>query len=257
MKLEIPRQSSDLRGRGINTHLFMRREDGKSSASRLVLLGGPQGPEGDGTAAKLGKPALEFRLGCIVGKARHVQNLATLREKSPNICTSIHGTSQHVGMLVSRLRLPDKPPKDTGKCNSFLHSPARRGWGQSLQMERQIVLDGSTGLNSLNLKGGADVGQRGGSEGQRLGVVLLPSLVFRAEVKSSRVLEVRRQNHSFVSGFPGQLNPQIPGIERDEDEIQILGCEVLGGEGIEAIDCVPESASVSNVLPCEGGQARW
>lgn len=117
------------------------------------------------------------------------------------------------------------------------------------------MLDRSARLNSLNLQGCTDIGQRGGTEGQRFRVVLLPSLVLGAEVEGTRVLEVGGKHHGLVSGFSGKLDAQIPGVEGHKDEVKVLGVEMLGGEGIEAIDSVPESASISNVLPCQSCQA--
>lgn len=119
------------------------------------------------------------------------------------------------------------------------------------------MLDGSARLDSLDLQGCADVSQRGGSEGQRFGVVLLPSLVLGAEVEGTRMLEIRWKYNGLVAGFSGKLDAQVPCVESHKDEVEILRVEMLGGKGIEAINSVPEGTSISNVLPGQGCQACY
>lgn len=119
------------------------------------------------------------------------------------------------------------------------------------------MLDGCARLDGLDLEGGADVGERGGTEGQRLGVVLLPSLVLGAEVEGARMLEVGGEDNGLVPGFSGELDTQVPSVEGDEDEVEVLRVEMLGGEGVKAIDSVPEGTSVTNVLPSQGCQACY
>lgn len=72
------------------------------------------------------------------------------------------------------------------------------------------MLDRSRSLHRLDLECGADVSERAGAEGERLGVMLLPSLVFRPQIESLGVLEVWRKYNSLVSCFAGELNPEIP-----------------------------------------------
>lgn len=124
-------------------------------------------------------------------------------------------------------------------------------------MERQVVLDGRARLDSLHLEGGADVGERRGAEREGLGVMLLPSLVFGAQIKGPRVLEIRGENNGLVTSFSRELDTQVPGIERDEHEVEVLGRQVLGSEGIKAVDSVSEGAGVADMLPRQGCQARW
>lgn len=88
-------------------------------------------------------------------------------------------------------------------------------------------------------------------------MVLLPSLVFSAKVKGSRVLEVRGKDNGLVTSFARKLNAKVPGFESNENELEIVAREMFGGEGVKPINCVPERASVSNVLPSQGCQARW
>lgn len=59
-------------------------------------------------------------------------------------------------------------------------------------MEGKVVFDGGGGLDRLDLEGSADVCQGARTEREALGVMSLPTLVFGAEVKSSRVLQVGR-----------------------------------------------------------------
>jgi hypothetical protein len=80
---------------------------------------------------------------------------------------------------------------------------------------------------------------------------LLPVLVFGAEVKRARVLQVGREYDGFVTGFSRKLDTEIPGIERGEGKFIVLGYQVLGCEGVEPVNGIAEGASVSNMLPCE------
>lgn len=164
-------------------------------------------------------------------------------------------------MLVLGLRFADQATQDASKGDSFVHSPARGGGSEGLEVKRQVVLDGSARLHGLDLESSTNVSQRRRAEGQRLRVVLLPSLVLGSQIEGARVLEIWRQDNGFVAGFSGELDAKVPSIQSDEDEVKVLGVEVLGGEGIETVNCVPERAGVSNVLPRQGRQAcycrRW
>lgn len=88
-------------------------------------------------------------------------------------------------------------------------------------------------------------------------MVLLPSLIFLAQVKGSRVLKVGRQNDSLVASLTGQLDTQVPGIECDKDKVEVLRGKVFGSKGIEAVNGIAEASGVSNMLPGECGKARW
>lgn len=138
----------------------MGRKDGEAGAGRLVLLRSAESPERNGPTAVLGEPALQFRLGGVVRQARHVQNLAALRQESTNISTGIHGAGKHVRMFMSRLGLANQAAQDTSKGDSFLHGTARRRRGKSLQVEGQVVLDRGAALDSLHLESRADISQR-------------------------------------------------------------------------------------------------
>jgi hypothetical protein len=124
-------------------------------------------------------------------------------------------------------------------------------------MEGQVMLDRCAALDGLDLQGSTDVRQRRGSEGERLGVVLLPSLVFGTEVESTRVLEIGRKNNGLVAGFPRKLDSEVPGVEGDEDKVEVLRGQVLRGKRIESVDSISKGTSVTYVLPGQGGQARW
>ena len=87
-------------------------------------------------------------------------------------------------------------------------------------------------------------------------MVLLPSLILGAEVEGAGVLQVRGENDGLVAGLAWQLDTQVPGIEGDEDEVEILGRQVLGNELIESSDSVSKGTRGSNILPSQGGQAR-
>jgi hypothetical protein len=174
--------------RGLRTHLLVGREYSKSSASGLVLLRGSKGPEGNGSATKLGEPALKLGLGCVVGETRHVKNLAPLGKEGSNIGSSIHRSSQDIRVLLRRLRLSDQASQNSSKSDGLFHGTSWRGRGKSLQVEWEVVLDGCTRLNGLDLESGANIGEHRRAEWQRFGVVLLPALVLGAEIKSARVL---------------------------------------------------------------------
>lgn len=235
----------------------MGREDGKPSTGRFVLLGRTKRPKGDRPAAELGEPTFELGLCGVVRKARHMQNLAALGEEGADISASIHGSGENVGVLVWRLGLADEAAEHSGKSDSLLHRTARRCRSEGLQVEGKVVLDGGAGLHGFNLERGANIGQGGRSERKGFGVVLLPALILGAEVEGPRVLEVRRKDYRLVAGFPWELDTQVPGLEGDEDEVEVLRGEVLGGEGIEAVDGITEGAGISYMFPGQGRQARW
>ena len=234
----------------------MGRKDGEAGSSGLVLLRSAKSPERNGPTAVLGEPALQLRLGGIVRQARHVQNLAALRQESANVSTGIHRPGKHIRMLMSGLRLANQAAQDTGKGDSFLHSTARRRRSKSLQMEGQVVLDGSAALDSLHLKSRADVSKRRGAERQRLGVMLLPSLVFGAQIESARMLQVGGKDNGLIAGFPRELDAQIPSLEGDENEVEVGASQVFGSKSIEAVDGIPEGTGVADMFPREGRQAR-
>ena len=118
------------------------------------------------------------------------------------------------------------------------------------------MLDGRGGLHRFDLEGGADVGERRGAKGERLGMMLLPALIFGPQIKGPRVLQIRGQHDGLVACLPGQLNAKIPGIERDEGKFEILGEQVFLHKGIKGVDGVPEGACLPNVLPGQCRQAR-
>lgn len=82
-------------------------------------------------------------------------------------------------------------------------------------------------------------------------MVLLPVLVFGAEVKGARVLQVWGEDDGFVPSLSRKLNAQIPRVQRDKCKLKVLGKEFLG-ELVEAGDCVAEGACGADVLPGEG-----
>ena len=114
----------------------------------------------------------------------------------------------------------------------------------------------SGGLDGLDLEGSADVGEGARTEGQRLGVVGLPALIFGAQVECPRVLQVCGQHDGLVTGLAGQLHAQIPRIQRHKGKLQVFAREVFLGEGIESGDGIAESPCRADMLPSQGGQAR-
>lgn len=88
-------------------------------------------------------------------------------------------------------------------------------------------------------------------------MVLLPPLVFGTELKGPRMLQIGRKDDGFIPSLTGKLHTQVPSLQSDEDEVEVLRSQVFGGEGIKAVDSVSEGAGIPNMLPGEGGQARW
>ena len=185
-----------------------------------------------------------------------MEDLAALGQESPDVGVGIHGAGQNLGVFMRRLGLADQTPEHAGEGNRLLHGTARGGGGQCLQVERKIVLDGSGGLDGLDLEGSADVGEGARTEGQRLGVVGLPALIFGAQVECPRVLQVCGQHDGLVTGLAGQLHAQIPRIQRHKGKLQVFAREVFLGEGIESGDGIAESPCRADMLPSQGGQAR-
>jgi hypothetical protein len=80
-----------------------------------------------------------------------MQDLAPLRQEGTDIGTSVHGACENVWVLMRRLRLVDQTPEDSGQCHRFFHSPPRRSWRKSLEVEGEVMLDRGTRLHRLNL----------------------------------------------------------------------------------------------------------
>lgn len=256
-RLEIWSRIYNRRKWQADSYLFVRRKDGKAGAGRLVLIRGAEGPERDRTTAKLSEPALQLGLRGVVGESAQMKNLAALGQEGTNVRSGIHGTGEDLGMLMRGLRLPDQAAQHSGQGDGLLHSAPGRGGSQRLQVEGKVVLDGGGGLDGLDFEGGADVGERAGAEGQRLGVVSLPSLIFGTEVECPGVLKVCRKHDCLVPSLTRQLYTKIPRIQRHKGELQVLADEVFLGESVEAVDGVAESACRADVFPCQSRQARF
>lgn len=240
-----------------STYLLVGREDSETGAGWLVLLRCTQSPESDRSSAKLGKPALELGLSGVVRQAGHMQNLTPLRQEGTDIGTSIHRPREHVWVLVRRLRLVDEPTENASQRYSFFYSPTRRSWRKSLQVEGEVVLDRGTGLYRLDLQSSTDIGKRRRSEGQRLRVVLLPSLIFGSQIERARMLEVRRQHNVFIATFSRKLDTEIPSLQCYEHKLEVLGEQMLVGKGVKSADSIVEGASVPDMFPGQGSQASY
>jgi hypothetical protein len=119
-------------------------------------------------------------------------------------------------------------------------------------MKRQVMLDRGTRLDRLDLEGSAYVGEHGRTERKGLGMMLLPALVLSSQIKGARVLQVGGEDNGLVTSFTWQLDTKVPGIESDEDEVEVLRGQMLRGEGIEAIDGVSKGTGVSHMFPGQG-----
>jgi hypothetical protein len=232
-------------------------EYGESGAGWLVLIGGSESPESNGPATELSEPTLQLGLGGVVGQTTEMENLASLGQKSAHIGVGIHGASEDLWVFLGRLGFANQTAEDPGEGDRLLHGTARRGGSQCLQVEGQVVFDGSRGLNGLDFEGSTDVGEGAGSERQRLGVVGLPALIFGAQVKSAGVLQEWGQDNGLVTGLAGQLHAQIPRIQRHKSKLELLGGKVLAGKSIESGNGITEGTCGANVLPCESGQTCY
>lgn len=89
-------------------------------------------------------------------------------------------------------------------------------------------------------------------------MVLLPSLVFRAQVKGDRVLKVHWENNGFVTGLARHLDSKIPSVEGDERPfgtvLSIARLEVMVVEGVETMYCGLEVAGVAHLIPRQGSK---
>jgi hypothetical protein len=87
-------------------------------------------------------------------------------------------------------------------------------------------------------------------------MVLLPSLIFSSQVEGAGVLQIRRQHNSLVAGFSRELNSEVPGVEGDEDEVEVFRRQIFGSKRVEAGDGIPKGTSVSDMFPRQSRQAR-
>lgn len=87
--------------------------------------------------------------------------------------------------------------------------------------------------------------------------MLLPPLVLGTEVEGPRVLEVWGEDDGLVASLAGELDTEVPGIEGDEDEVEVLRRQVLVGESIEPVNSISKGTSVSNVLPSQSRETRY
>lgn len=107
-----------------------------------------------------------------------MKDLTPFREKGPNVSSGIHRSGEDIRMVLRWLRLVDQSPQNPCQCDSFLHRATRGRRRQRLEMKGQVMFYRSRGLNGFNFECGADIGQGARSERQRLGMMLLPALIF-------------------------------------------------------------------------------
>lgn len=81
------------------------------------------------------------------------------------------------------------------------------------------MLNRSTGLDRFDLERCTDVGEHRGTEGQRLGMVLLPSLILGTKIEGAGVLEIGGKYDGLVTGFAGELDTEIPSVEGNKDKV--------------------------------------
>jgi len=154
-------------------------------------------------------------------------------------------------MLVRWLRLSDEPTEHPRERDGFFHGAPWRSWGQSLQMEGKVVLDRCRRLYRFDLQRRTNVGEGAGSEGQRLGVVLLPALIFGPKVEGPRMLKVWGQDDGFIPCFSRKLDAEVPRVQGDEGEFEIIGQQMFLRERIEAVDGVTEGTGGADMFPSQ------
>ena len=67
------------------------------------------------------------------------------------------------------------------------------------------------------------------------------------------MLEVGWEDDGFVTSFAGELDAEIPRVERDEGELEVVWDQVFLGKLIETGCSVTEGTGITNMLPGEGG----
>lgn len=69
------------------------------------------------------------------------------------------------------------------------------------------------------------------------------------------MLQIRWENHGLVAGLARQLDTEVPRVECNESEFEVLRSDVFSVKVCETIDGVAEGAGVADLVPCEGCQA--
>lgn len=124
-------------------------------------------------------------------------------------------------------------------------------------MEGEIMFDRSRGLDRLDFQCCANVRKCTGAKRKRLGMVCLPSLVFGPQIERARMLEVGGQHNSFVTSFTGKLDSQVPRIQSDKSELEVVREQVFLCEGVETIDRITKGPGVADLVPGQSGETRW
>ena len=124
-------------------------------------------------------------------------------------------------------------------------------------MKWKVVLNRGRRLDGLDLQGRTDVGEGARPEGQRLGVVLLPALILGTQIKGSGMLQVWGQHHGFVPCFSRKLDTEIPRVQGDERELEVIGKQVFLRERIEAVDRITKRTSGADMFPSQSCQASY
>ena len=87
--------------------------------------------------------------------------------------------------------------------------------------------------------------------------MLLPSLIFGAEVKGARVLEVWWQDDGLITSLTWQLNAKVPRIQCHKGKLKVLAKEMFLSKIVKGVDGVAKSSSLANMLPGKSGETRW
>lgn len=87
-------------------------------------------------------------------------------------------------------------------------------------------------------------------------MVCLPQLILVSQIEGARMLQVRGQDDGLISRLARQLYAEIPGVEGDEDGLELLVGNPLLVELREPVNGLAKGSSVADVLPGQGGQAR-
>lgn len=109
----------------------------------------------------------------------------------------------------------------------------------------------------LDFQCSTNVGERGGSKGQRLRMVLLPSRILTSKFKTFWMLKVSWQSDCFITRFTRDLNTQIPSVQRDKSECLGGTEDVFLDKGVDALDRFSKTSRILDMIPRQSCRARY
>lgn len=70
------------------------------------------------------------------------------------------------------------------------------------------------------------------------------------------MLEVWGEDDGLVPSLAGKLHAEVPRVESDKDEVEVLGGKVLVGERVKPVDRISKRPGISNMFPSQRREAR-